>query len=580
MAFHQSKPSRMYAYACLPPIENSDLVDEQLRLANSYRNNLVENERRRREQIQQARRERFPQLADLETALAAIDEEIAAARTAMKAASAQARRRVKPAEQIAALADLRGRQKTLREQYRAAREAANTDADLLAAWDAIGTAANDEVRRLRAACRLAWGTYLVVEASVPHQGDAPRFQRFDGTGRIAVQLQATQPLTTDGIYQDRDQRLQLTALPDRTDAIREITGGQDLNHPLRDRWGKSDVALRLRIGTNENRRAIWATFPIVMHRPLPPGAAVKWVYLIRRKRATAFVWQAVFVLSRDAWPAKQPKEAQGAAGMDVGWRKVEQGLRVATWTSDDGQKGAIVIPEERLELWREVERIQSDRDIHFNAAKMRLATFLGGNAPLPEWMRAEAATLTHWRSPRRLAGYVLRWRDDRQLGDEAAFAALNGWRKRDKMAYQHQERLSLRNQRWRDQFYREALRDQGAGHRILYVEKLRVSDMRRVQQAEEDPNGVIVRYRNIAAIGRLLALAVEHFESNAVKVDAALTTITHAGCGHVNRGIDKRPQWLTCEWCDVAFDQDENAAANLLALGLAANSDETAARTA
>jgi hypothetical protein len=570
----------MFAYAALPPIENADLVEEQLRRAVVYRNNLVENERRRREQVQEVRRQLFPDLAEMERTLQQLDEEIAVLRTAMKATNAQRRRRVQPSEQVTALAELRLRQRTLRDACRAERDRTKEDPALLASWQVIEENAQAEVRRLRGTCGLAWGTYLVVEASVPHAGDPPRFQRYDGTGRLAVQIQATKPLTTDSVRGDRDQRLQVTELPRKTDAIRHVADGQRAGHKLLYRWGASDVAVRFRVGSDENRRPIWATFPVILHRPLPPGADVKWVYFIRRKMATSYRWQVVFVLSQDEWLAKQPAGVTGAAGLDVGWRKVEDGLRVAVWQGTDGRQGEIVIPQYRLDRWREVTEIQSARDLDFNAAKQTLQYHLRSTANvLPEWMREQAATLAQWRSPARLAGYVLRWRDERHAGDEVVFASLNDWRKRDKQAYQHQERLSARNQRWRDHFYREQLQALGSAYQRLFVERLNVSEMRRTPLPEE-VNEVVVRHRNAAANGRLLALAGEIFEKNVGRVPAAGTTLRHAGCGYVNRGIDKGPQWLLCEQCGVEFDQDYNAAANLLAAGLSGEDTGNAARTA
>lgn len=576
-SFHESKPTRMYAYAALAPTENVEGIEEQLKRANDYRNRLVENERQRRERIQQVRREMFPLLAVLEERVVAADAAVEETRVAMKQLSAAQRRKVREAASIEELAVLKERRRLLAGELRVERERVKQDPALLQAWGSIEEEAKATVRRLRAECRCAWGTYLVTEQTIPHAGDAPKFKRYDGTGRLAVQIQASNPLSTDDLLRPNasDTRLQLRELRLHYHRAHSPSRGG-----LRSQFRACDMALRFRIGSN-GRQPIWATVPFIMHRPLPTSAAVKWVYYCRYRQGQRLLCKVVFVLSQDEWPEKYQSGTQHSAGMDVGWRKVDDGLRVACWQGNDGKKGEIVIPQSRLKQWREVEEWQSQRDLLFNEVRGQLVQYLATTTNhVPEWMRTATVALSQWRSADRLARLVLRWRDQWHEGDTEMFITLNAWRDVDKRAEQHNTRLRQRVLAWRDQFYREKLQALAVQYQRLFVEKLRVTDMRRTPGPEEE-NGVVVRYRNAAAIGRLLELAVEVFGKERVrKCEAALTTLKHTECGHVNRGIDKTPVVMTCEGCGVEFDQDENAALNLLQAGLEEKEVETTARTA
>lgn len=571
MPFHESKPSRMYAYAALAPTENIEAIEDQLRLACAYRNKLVENERRRREQIQEARRQLFPRIAALEQQVSAADAAIEQARTAMKQLSAQQRRRVRAEPDVQQLSDLKTRRKDLQTQLRGERERAKEDRTLLAAWSTIEEESKATIRRLRAGSSLYWASYLCVEQSVDHGGDAPRFQRYDGTGRLAVQIQLSKPLGTD----------ELLPAPGRDDG--------DLLETARDtrlqlyRLQRKDVAMRFRIGS-VGREPVWATVPFILHRPLPPGAQVKWVYFIRYRAGQRLRSKVVFVLSQDDWPVKhgvQEGRQAHSAGLDVNWRKTEAGLRVAVWHGSDGERGEIVILQDHLQQWADVEAVQAQRADAFNLAREQLVAHLRDTSEsIPEWLCAQTATLAQWRSPARLSRLLICWRDQPFPGDEPIFHQLDVWRQSDKRLEQHQTRLRARTERRREYDYRLALQALATRYQTLFVEKLSVAELRRCPQPEED-NSVVVRYRNAAAIGRFLELAKEVFGKERLqKVEAALTTIQHAECGHVNRGIDKGPRLLTCERCGGEFDQDDNAAENLLRLGFALNAGAEAARTA
>src|SRR5205807_6540186 len=107
-----------------------------------------------------------------------------------------------------------------------------------------------------------------------------RFHRWDGRGRLAVQLQGGLPVA-DAF--GSDSRLRIAPVP---------AGAWERGAPPSARR----TTVQLRIGS-EGREPVWATVPVVLHRPLPPAAQIKWVFLLRERIGTSEDWHVPFVLA-------------------------------------------------------------------------------------------------------------------------------------------------------------------------------------------------------------------------------------------------------------------------------------------
>jgi hypothetical protein len=237
----------------------------------------------------------------------------------------------------------------------------------------------------------------MTEASLrgARKGAPPVFRGFRGEGKVAVQIQ--NGLAVTDLLACADTRLRLEV--------------QDIE--------RRHYLLWMRVGS-EGRAPIWAKIPIILHRDLPSDARVKWAYLLRRRRGTHWRWQAQFVLERDEWPSDAG--SSGACGVDLGWRLVPGGLRVAFWAGDDGRSGELVIPHADLARWRKADDLASIRDKNFNVARDALATWLRGGVTVPDWLRVELSHLHQWHSAARLAALLWRWNGARyERGREVAW---------------------------------------------------------------------------------------------------------------------------------------------------------------
>jgi hypothetical protein len=614
MAFgHTSLPSRIWSFGASDATIHLECVQEQILAGHRYKNALIAQERVRRKEVHAATVALFPLLLAAETRADALDEELKAARAELKQLSASERRRHKATpEQKARIASLNDELKAQRaiakaEKLRAygptelktARKAKPRNAALIArleqAWLAAEPAAralkielqaidarDNEVRKqLRDASGLYWGTYLVVEKSMQGSrvGAPPEFRHWNGEGCVAVQIQSTRPLSAGDLIGGNDTRLR----------VEEIDGRH--------------VAY-LRIGS-EGRDPIFAAVPIVLHRPLPPDAKITWAYLRRRRIGTHMKWTFQLVLAKKEWIRTDTANAVGGVGVDVGWRIVPGGLRVAYWEGSDGEHGELVLAERHLTMWAKSAELQSTCGTHLDAIRPVLADWLRTLPELPEWLAVRfasreerdaktlptpavaAARLAHWRSTYRLAALVVEWRDKRIPGDdvphpdaarlrallqldaqhygrpESVFELCEAWRRKDKHLFDWLSFTRVRAIRRRDDVYRNFAAMLRRRYQFAGAEKLNLPDLKELPQPEEDPVDAATRKNiGLAAPGRLLALLGESMEVR--KVSAVDTTRRHFECGQYSGESDPKLLMHTCQHCHVMFDQDRNAAKNLL----------------
>ena len=202
----------------------------------------------------------------------------------------------------------------------------------------------DDVRREAAnqACRESgcyWCNYSDVKVAwevARRKPDSLRHHSWRGDGKVTTQLMRGLP-----VPQAFGQH-----------------GFLRLSFPHPDTYPE-DVIVQMRIGSDEQRRPLWLTLPIRMHRPLPEDCLVKSVSALRERLANRSRWRVVFVLERPAgasgtWARFGEAERRGSIAIDVGWRRLPHGLRVATWHDDAGQTGELVLPERYLEQRRKV----------------------------------------------------------------------------------------------------------------------------------------------------------------------------------------------------------------------------------
>ena len=533
-------PSVIYRYGAREPAQNLPLIWEHLRAAHRYRNKLVEIERARRETSSAIVSAASPELSDLEARYAELTAKSDAEAARIKAVNKAARKQKATAEDRAALGAIRTEKKEVYAALKHAKDAAYKSVEARAALDQVDAKALTEAKEARANCGCGWGTYLQVEQSLTgiRKGPPPKFLCWRGDGKLAVQLQGGMSIDE---AEAGDNRLRIEA------------GGKRRNV-----W--------LRIGSDENKQPVWAVVPVIFHRPLPRDAHIKWAYLTARRVACHTQWAVCFVLARAGGWRKTDLADGGRVSVDLGWRLMPDGLRVAFWRGDDGEEGEVLISHRDVSRWTKVDDLRSIRDGRFNDARDGLAAWLDGRE-VPEWLAEKADHLRLWRSTARLASVALAWRDARFDGDNEAFAALEAWRKKDKHLLEWERNQHQKAIAWRDNLYRNLAATLSRRYKTVVVEDANwreIGELPGVGEPAENP--VAARNRTIASPGLLRRFLRERF-AECVEAKSENTTQRCHSCGEI-MGVDTASSViLTCPHCAEHGDQDAGACKNLLASG-------------
>lgn len=559
-------PTKNYTYAARRPIEGEEIIGQQISLAHKYYNRLIELHREMRDAVERAKLARFPALADIDARIAEAEAELQRQRDAIRRQNAQARRkRATPEERQSAKAAAT-RLKELRAERKAMREAIKTDPALVTEIAAIRAASQEAQRTARKSSGIYWGTYLQTEAAVEAAIEKtkfgpPRFRRWSGDGSVGCQIQGG--LTATEITACADTRLRVESWTSR---------------------GKSApvVVFAVRISSNDSGKPIFARLPVYYHRPLPDDARVKWAKIIRRagpvRRQSDGSWRPYYDWSVQlalTTGEEHPRAEAGACGVDLGWRKLpDDSLRVAYLVGDDGHVEEFCLPAKVVSRWDKAESIQETRDKLFDTAKARLAEWLEANG-CPEKLRESCASLRQWRSHGRLARIIDTW--ERFAGDEEIHAALKEWRERESHLWQYEFGTRRTGQRQRKELYRQFAARLRGRYKTIVVEDCDWRTLARNPQAEDDQVSLAAmkRYMRIASVG-MLRDALR--QCGAIMDAAKDTTRSCHRCGKVNDWDQASEVWHTCDECGLLWDQDENAARNLLSRADVVGAESEAAR--
>ena len=631
----------VYRYGAAPPVENAARVDELLFLAHRYRNLLVEVDLARRGaaraevdveadvaaqlRIEAAAVAHLPACRTREVCDAVAVEDrcapcqdrhlahvpVAAARFAVwqgvkaeradlhpagaaDAAVTAARDQRDAGAPAKTLAKARKNAHAVLVRQRAARSTATFVQRLLVVLDNIEDRAKEfgKVARSRSGLSGSWGTYLLAEQArdaARESGKEPHFRRWDGTGRVAVQLQ--KGLSVTKVLEGADTRLRLAPLPDGPGSTR--TGGKQEGS----RRSGQRYSLMMRVGS-DGRAPVWAVVPFTLHRPLPKDGVIKWAVLRRDRVGPDFRWSVQFTVVEGVMRADPEVVADrtGTVGLDIGWRARSGGLRLGYWQDDRGRHGEIALPKEVLDDLEHIRSIGAARDRLFNDFQDRLAGWTRDTSTaLPSWLAREAATLPQWKSADRLTRLAWRWRNSRFPGDEAIFgphadcprdkncaldciAHVECWRYKDRHLHRWEAHGMSKILARRDEIYRCVAAEKFARcYRTVKIERFKLPGVHGRAGLDADAtDGEKVRAdrassrRHMAAPGtfRLALINACHQRGTVVvEIAAAYTTQDCADCGFRNdfgaaaaTSID-----LRCGGCGVTWDQDRNAARNLLA---------------
>jgi hypothetical protein len=538
--------TRVYSYGCVPvriaPVQNTEAAAAQLRLAGRLWNTLVAIEHTRiavyRRIMHDAQQERIDTLREQ---LAAYRAEIQARR---KAARAKRIDTIDLAEPIAnAKAEMSALIVIQKETKDERHDLKRTELTMLE------ERSNRRVKKARQAAAnmgLFWGSYNDIvqrmDAGRKHHGEL-RFQKFTGDGTLTAQI-------IGGAKVERSVGGNHTFFQ-----IDRATPGQ--------RWRYA----RMRIGSNADRSPVWLEIPIVYHRELPVDGDIKSVSMSRRTVDGKIRWQLNVTVNTMA-----PILKQGiAVGIDIGWRLLPEGVRVAYWEDEYGVNDQMLMAASDLEQFGKVRSLRSICDRSRDEFLPALVEWLDGRE-IPEPWQERSRYLAQWKSTDRLADLVRWWSDNRLDSDEEIFTAASDWRRQ----YLHlahwwrnlQDQMTLR---LREQ-YRVFAAGIASRYGVLCVESF---DLRSVAEKPQPEETAVVTqanaYRQIVSPSMFRGALLNACKREGVEiimVDAAYTTRNCHRCGHMDDWAQAESVHHRCSGCGTLWDQDRNAAINILRLGM------------
>ena len=563
--------TRVYKYGLLRPTGNAALVWEQIRAAHNYRNLLTELERKRRATL----RSLLSSYADLD----ALEQAVAAATDKRKEATAQikyARSCTRSRSETKAARDLltaaRAAVKQARQALVTRRKELLEDTEVRLQCDEVNAWASAQRRAARAECGCYWGTYLLVEAAMdasskqplydgaePHD---PRFCAWRRQGAVGVQIQ--KGMAAAAVFGD-DTRLRIDSVDP-----------QAWHSPVRgERRRKSRTKLRLRIGSDDRGQPVWATWPMVMHRPLPEEGQIMRAAVVVKRYAGRDRWELVVTVRLpEQW--QQGLCGKGMVAVDIGWRALDGGLRVAYWRGDDGRHGQLVLDQRTLDGLTMPAGLRAIRDRVFDQfrplmAQWRQDVLTDPDIEVPEWFEDQTATLIRWRSTERADRLLRWWTTHRFAGDDFGFQLISAWQQRNQHLWDweaNQRRGSLANRREQYRVFAARLTDRYA---TVVLEDFNMKQVaQRPRVGEEDGDNERARSnRQLASVHELRLALCNSFARRGGgerRVPAQGTTIACHRCNKLDRFDAAAELQHCCRHCGATWDQDHNAAINMLRL--------------
>lgn len=502
-----------FKYGLFPPTDWDDICEREIRLQDDLWNRLVGIELNYRDEVETTIRQ-YALYRELDDQIAVLDARFEALLSERRARRKAARAKIATPDLDAQIEEIVKRRRAMWADIKKARAAAfKTYRDEL---KPLADKRYDDITLARQESGLWWGNYNAVIASFdatlrrikPWQ--TPRALGVEGrlAGRLSVQIQQGCPAPAFLAGARSEARLDM-------DEAQWIKRGKKNWRPRR-----AVLTATVRRDGRLNRKT--ATWPVLMHRPLPDGAVVKSLTITRRRPVpSARAWKWEVTLSVDIPDPSGSGPVRQVAGVDLGWRKVEAGLRVATIATSPGGVEHVLLPADML-----------DR-------------------------RA------------RIAGLMGRVVEEAREGDT------------DPIKHEDWRRLSLEIARWnrrRRDIYRVAAADLVDRCQLVGIDGTGIAAMAQDKRMPPETR----RMRTWGAPAEFAAAVRDAGRRHGVlvrEIEGPSTLVCHI-CAHKNTVPESKRLDLIwrCDGCGHLWDQDENAAKNCLKVVQAATAGEVSVK--
>lgn len=275
-----------------------------------------------------------------------------------------------------------------------------------------------------------------------------RFHHFDGTGRINID--ETNGLVVEEAYINAHDKQTGAPYQDTNKgnfligAARPLTTKTGIiKNNYATRRGNEIRDVRIRVTSGAMGVPVWLTIPTVFHRQLPEGSTIQNATVKLEKVGDKQRFNTNITV-RVPKPASRFADVeqdgnQAAVAIDIGWRKVKGGIRIAYWADTSGQHGEWVLPDstfsDQFEKMRDLQSIMKRR---FNGIRDLLTPWLKMAQNVPDVVKQACSTfdkdtgvftfsLHQWLSAQRMVHLLNVWEKNRFTGDYQMFQELRHW---------------------------------------------------------------------------------------------------------------------------------------------------------
>lgn len=402
---------------------------------------------------------------------------------------------------------------------------------------------------------LYWGnanavcdSHRTARSRVMKTGAQLRFHRFDGAGRFTNQIQGG--MSVGKLFGARHSQVRADPLPTHE-------------------WSRRKCArttLRFCI-YRDGGDVRYLTFPMIVHRALPEHGSIKLVTLNRTKAGTHWLWHAVFTCVAEL--PVPVHTGTHACGIDIGWRKVKNGLRVATiYGTDSERPWYVVLPQRIMDDLNRYDEIQSDLKTQLNEVHSCLKNAELALPPAQLAERLKKIRTAPVIGAAKLAMLAITWRECPDYRPKV-LKQLEAWRKRDRRVRDAAAFLRRKCLARRRTLYEAVTKQLSERYAVIGIERfnLALTKRREASDGTSNPLPTPARVQRDRGAPGLLRLWTQQ---QAAKTGATIveitgkTTMTCRQCGVVNHPHDRAALVWKCEGCGDVWDQDVNASKNIL----------------
>lgn len=573
----------VHKYRCFEPLNFAQDIIDHLWLQNKMWNNLVEYEEGNYQEYREIMRE-DETVSHLEQELGKIDARIIELIEERNQVRIKIRKKKGPetAPYDDEIATLKKEAKELRREAREARKAAKER--MKPHLDKLNEERKEAYKQIYQNSGLYWGNYnrvidsmKVARSQTMKTGGRLKFHRFDGSGIFKVQIQGG--CTRQELETRKVSVCSLLAIS--SDEFNRLIGKKkpSRRQPDSKRSRKRKYALlqftiyrgKSEDGTPFNRTL---DLPVIVHRSLPDdnkNLLLKEATLRRERVAPGqFRWWVTFTFTDVVTKIAEHPYKNDACGINIGWKTVQDGLRIATLVSHQ-ETYHFILPNKILKIYKYLRNLQSKIDLASAENDEWVREVLNREQQensLPEELIKPFTVLKRSKRPHpdKFAWLVSEWDKVDYLPAELSEA-------RARADYVHRFILEQANLRdkvigHREDLYRNWAKQIADRYGKIVIDKMNVSQLSKLEKEDGQPNELTDTARQnrvIAAVG----LFREWLGKQAAKVDAevikASIKSTHV-CSYCGKEIKNQAaiNWV-CPHCNKIFDQDINAARNLLA---------------